>query len=179
MDSRQRFPFLATAFRAVPCTLAVLVLCVVPSLVPAQEKSRTTDELTQQADLVVVGKVAGMESGWNSDRSRIYTTVKLAVDQTLKGDAGSASVSILVPGGEVDGVGELYSHTPQFKKNEDVVVFAEKDKQGRYRISGGHEGKVSVMKDEATGTRFLPNRMRLENFETEIRNSVRAQSMKE
>ncbi len=135
----------------------------------------STEQLTQEADLVVVGKVAGLKAGWNSDRSRIFTTVTLEVDQTLKGDAGTGSVTILVPGGEVDGVGELYSHTAQFKKDEEVVVFAKKDKQGRLRPAGGENGKLSVRKDAATGISLVSGETELDEFTTHVRNTARSQ----
>jgi len=134
---------------------AVLSLAAAVYTGRAQVKSVSTDELTRQSDVVVIGKVAGMKSGWNSDRSRIFTTVTVAVDQTLKGDAGGASTTILIPGGEVDGVGELYSHTAQFRKDEEVVVFARKDKQGRLRVVAGEHGKLSVSEDAATGARLV------------------------
>jgi len=87
-------------------------------------------------------------------------------------------MTIATPGGEVDGVGELYSHSARFAKDEQVVVFAEKDKQGRFRVSGGHEGKFTVSKDEASGIPLVSNSKRLEDFKTEIRNSLKAQPKK-
>lgn len=133
----------------------MVVLTGITNSVRAQVRPVSTDELTRQADIVVVGKVADVKAGWNSDRSRIFTTVTVAVDQTLKGDAGTTTASILVPGGEVDGVGELYSHSVQFKKDEEVVVFARKDKQGRLRVVSGEHGKLSVSQDAATGARVV------------------------
>jgi hypothetical protein len=161
--------------RNLPFLIAVLTVCSFPSLAPAQHTPVTTDELTQQADLIVVGKVAGLKAGWNTDRSRIFTTVTLAVDQTLKGDAGAGSITILVPGGEVDGVGELYSHTAQFKKDEEVVVFAKKDKQGRLRTTGGENGKLSVRKDAATGISLVSGETGLDEFTKKVRNAAGSQ----
>jgi len=163
----------ARTTRTLRCTLAVSALCVLPLLTQAQEKSMTTEELTQKADLVVVGKVAGLKAGWNSDKSRIFTTVTLDVDQTLKGDAGAGSVMILVPGGEVDGVGELYSHTAQFKKDEDVVVFAKRDTQGRLRMAAGESAKLSVGRDAATGISLVAGETALDEFTTHVRNAAR------
>lgn len=133
----------------------MVLLSGISNTVRAQVRPASTDELTRLADIVVVGKIADVKAGWNSDRSRIYTTVTVAVDQTLKGDAGTTTASILVPGGEVDGVGEMYSHSVQFKKDEEVVVFARKDKQGRLRVVSGEHGKLSVSQDAATGARVV------------------------
>ena len=163
------------ATRTILCTLAVLGLCALPSLSGAQELAITTDALTRQADLIVVGKVSGLKAGWASDRSRILTTVTLAVDQTLKGKAGSGFVTIVVPGGEVDGVGELYSHTARFSKDEDVVVFAAKDKKGDFRVTGGSEGKVSIRRDEISGRPRISDGMNLDDFTNRIKSAVQTQ----
>jgi len=153
----------------------VLALCALPSLSGAQEQAITTDALTRQADLIVVGKVSGLKAGWSSDRSRILTTVTVAVDQTLKGKAGSGSVTIVVPGGEVDGVGELYNHTARFTKDEAVVVFAAKDKKGDFRVTGGSEGKVAIRRNEASGQPHISDRMSLDDFTNRIKSAVQMQ----
>jgi hypothetical protein len=142
-----------------------------PQLGNCQEKVITTDELAKQADVVAVGKVTSMKSEWNSDKTRIYTRVTIGVDEYLKGGSGG-SIDVLVPGGEIGRVGELYTHMPKFKKDEDVVVFAEKDRQGRYRVAGGSEGKYNVKKDERTGERIVSNRKTLETLTEEIRKAV-------
>jgi hypothetical protein len=77
--------------------------------------------------------------------------VTLSVDQYIKGGSAGQPLTILVPGGEVDGVGELYSHTAVFQSDENVLVFAQKDRQGNYRVSAGQQGKYTVRKDDATG----------------------------
>ena len=64
----------------------------------------------------------------------IRTRVTLSVDQFVKGGSPQNSLTIYIPGGEIDGVGEVYSHMPTFRQNEDVVVFAEKDRDDRYRV---------------------------------------------
>jgi hypothetical protein len=114
-----------------------------------------------------------MKSEWDETRSRIRTRVSLTVDEYLKGGSGG-TIEVFIPGGEVDGVGELYSHTARFKQNEEVIVFAEKDKKGRYRITGGNEGKLAVMSDEKTGKRFISGDRPLEEFKADIKRSVQA-----
>ena len=122
-----------------------IALALVPGVSPGQEKRMTVDELTKRADAVVVGKVTGLESEWSSDRSRIYTRVTLGVDRYLKGQGEGASITILTPGGEIGDVGEVYSHMPTFHKDENVVVFVEKDSEGRYRVAGGIQGKLMIL----------------------------------
>jgi hypothetical protein len=151
---------------------------VIPALALCQSKEMNTDELSRRAEVVAVGKVKATKSSWENNKSRIVTYVTVNVDEYLKGGDGNV-ITILTPGGEVDGIGELYTHTAKFEKDEDVVVFAEKDKQGRYTVSGGHDGKFRVTKDEATGTQFVANRKGLEDFKMEVKTALKVQPTKQ
>jgi hypothetical protein len=75
----------------------------------SQSKELTTEALAGQAEVVAVGKVSSLVPQWNEDHSRIFTRVTLSVDQYIKGGSAGQPLTLLVPGGEVDGVGELYS----------------------------------------------------------------------
>jgi hypothetical protein len=142
----------------------------------AQQPSATAEELTGKADLVLVGKVAGVKAAWTNDRSRIVTTVTLAVDQALKGTGLPGTVTIESPGGEIGGVGEWYSHTAQFKKDEDVVVFVKKDREGRLHVSGGTRGKLTIRRDEQTGTKMVTDGVTLERFSDRVKQAVRVET---
>lgn len=149
-----------------PRHLIALLVAVIAlgSATRSQERERSTAELTRQADVIVVGRVADVRSSWNRDRSRIQTAVTVAVDRPLKGVPGGSSVTVLTPGGEVDGVGEYYSHTARFRKDEDVVVFARKAATGELRVTGGEQGKVAVRRDAVTGARMVAGDMTLDAF---------------
>jgi len=129
--------------------------------------------LARQADVVVVGKVSRVSSTWNDDKSRIMTTVTVEVDQQVKG-AGASAITLVTPGGEVDGVGELYSHTAQFKKDEEVVVFAQKDARGHLRVVAGEQGKLNVRADKTTGIRMVAGDTRLEDFVSHLKEMEKA-----
>ena len=148
--------------RHVVALLAAVIALGSP--VRSQERELTTTELTRQADVVVVGRVADVRASWTRDRTRIQTAVTVAIDQSLKGMTGGTSVMVLTPGGEVDGVGEYYSHTARFRKDEDVVVFARKGTNGDLRVTGGEQGKVAVRRDAVTGTRMVAGDMTLDAF---------------
>ena len=91
-----------------------------------QSRILTTNDLTNQADVVAVGKVSAMKSEWNTDKTRIVTRVTVSVHEYLKG-GGEQQMSILTPGGEIGEIGEIYSGTARFTENEEVVVFARKE----------------------------------------------------
>lgn len=117
--------------------LGVMVLSVLfPVALRCQSRIATTSEVAEQADVVVVGKVGGLVVEWVDGRTRIQTRVMIAVDQYVKGDASTKSMTVIVPGGKVDGVGEVYSHAPRFLRNENVVLFA------KLNISSAGTGSV-------------------------------------
>lgn len=161
-----------------PVLIGGVILCgLVPGLLLCQEHDVQADALAKKAEVVAVGKVTGLKAEWDQNKSRIVTRVTMAVGEYLKGGAGSV-MTITSPGGEVDGVGEWYSHTARFTKDEDVVVFAEKDAKGNFRVSGGQEGKISIKKDQASGQPRISERVSLDEFKTRVKDAVRAQEIK-
>ena len=143
-----------------------------------QVKESTPEDLAKRAEVVAVGRVSGLVSQWNSDRSRIYTTVSLSVDQYLKGGSAAGPLNIRVPGGEVDGVGEAYSHMATFRRDESILVFAERDRDGTYRVSGGQQGKFTIRKDDATGELIAGERMTLKDMTAIVKRAVVDQTQK-
>ena len=137
-----------------------------------QSKEQTVGQLATRAEVVAVGTVTDLRSEWNVDRTRISTQVTLTVDQYLKGNMTGPTLTLTVPGGEVDDVGELYSHVPRFSQNEAVVVFAQADEGGTLRVTGGEQGKISVRQDERSGRMLVGQGEVLEAFTTRIKHAI-------
>lgn len=152
---------------------------VCPSFALSQSVRPTTEDLAQRADVVVIGKVTAVKSEWSADRSRIYSKVTVLVDEHIKGDDPRQSVVIATPGGEIDGVGEVYSHTARFKEDEQVIVFATKDQQGKLNVVGGDEGKLTVSKDKLTGLQVVADGELFTTFTSRLKSVVKAQSHQE
>lgn len=170
--------------RSVSVILLTLFAGIVPAIVSppmalSQSVALSTEDLAQRADVVVVGKVTEVRSEWSGDRSRIYSTVTVLVDEHIKGDKAQQSVVIATLGGEIDGVGEVYSHTARFKADEHVIVFAATDRQGQLRVVGGDEGKLTVTKDAMTGMQIVADREPLTVFTSRLKGVIQAQSHKE
>jgi hypothetical protein len=163
-------------------SLAPLILAAV-QIVVGQTYSQSTaidmEGLTNRADVIAVGKIASLRSEWNQDRSRIVTRATIAVDQYLKGEQPQRSLVITVPGGEIDGVGEMYSHTARFKPDEQVVVFATADNRGQLGVVGGDVGKMTVARDKVTGLQMVADKEPLSAFTSRLKGVVQAQSRKE
>ena len=139
------------------------------SIALCQKTEAKLKQLTVNADLIVTGKVAGNKSNWNPDKTRIYTEATLQVDEYLKGNNIGNSVVVTYPGGEVNGIGELYTHMPKFENNEDVLVFLKKDANG-YKVFDGEEGKIKIMKDAKTGEEITSSNVRINYLKAQIKN---------
>lgn len=161
----------------------VSLLPVVVSLFAAsafgQSNSAMTEQLTARAEVIAIGKVTSVESEWNESHTMIRTRVTLSVDQFVKGGSSERAMTIYVPGGEIDGVGEIYSHMPTFRKDEDVVVFAEKGRDDRYRVSAGSQGKFLLEKDEASGKPMVAGGRSLDDLKAQIHLVITQQGTKQ
>ena len=143
-----------------------------------QSNAAMAEQLAARAEVIAIGKVTGIESEWNESHTMIRTRVTLSVDQFVKGGSSQNAMTIYVPGGEIDGVGEIYSHMPTFRRDEDVVVFAEKDRDNRYRVSAGSQGKFLVEKDGATGRRMIAGGRSLDDLKAQLNLVIQQQGTK-
>ncbi len=155
--------------------LVVVLMLLKSDPLCGQTPKSLADQLSQEADVIVVGNVNHLAAEWDATKSRIQTRVTIAVTDMIKGGGNPPTVTLVVPGGEVDGVGEWYSHTASFKQNEDVVVFATKDPKGLLRVASGQMGKFTIKKDNMTGKRIIPNVGSLDQFTSHIKSVVQSQ----
>jgi hypothetical protein len=168
MYKRRRIPSLALA-------LFVLLSTLVSPKLTAQSSLVSTDDLSRRAEVVAIGKVTELRSEWNETHTMIRTRVTVSVDQYIKGGTRGTPLTLYVPGGEVGGVGEVYSDMPAFRPDEEVVVFAERDTQNHYRISAGPQGKLTVTRDKVTGIPMVSGGRTLETLKNEVKHSVEIQ----
>ena len=125
--------------------LSLLVLFA-PLAAPAARASiavgLSIDELAARSDLVAVGRVESVAAHWASDQRHIYTRVHVALTERWKGSAGAA-IDLVVPGGEVDGLGQAVAGEPRFESGERLVLFVRR--RGEiYQLVGLAQGKFRV-----------------------------------
>jgi len=138
----------------------------------SQNNSVQLKYLTKNSDAILTGKVIQQKSQWNGNKSRIFTIATIQVDEYLKGSANNR-INVIYPGGEVDGVGELYSHTAKLESQEDVLLFVKKDNEkDHYLIFEGEQGKFSLHTDKLTGEKFTGDNKRLSSYKAEIRKII-------
>ena len=147
----------------------LLILFGINSPVFSQLVNPGIERLSKDADIILTGKVVHQKSNWNKDHSRIYTDVTVEINECLKGNANNAIV-IKNPGGEVGEVGELYSHMPTFKNDEEVLLFVKKDREkDAFKVLDGAEGKVTLIKDLKTGEMMTSSKEKISSLKKDIK----------
>jgi hypothetical protein len=154
---------------------SMFVAIFFPLILMGQSKSINAEKIIKESEVIVQGKVGGRTTEWTAKHDKIQTRVIISVDQTLKGAVPGSTITVVVPGGEIDGVGEWYSHVPRFEDQEEVVLFARQDKAGAFKVAGGEAGKFTVVKDAKTGSKIIANVGTLESFTSKIKNTIKLQ----
>jgi len=132
-------------------------------------------KLSRDADVILTGKVARQESVWNRDKTRIITYTTIKAEEYLKGNINNDQLVVSHPGGEVDGVGELYSHMPSFNTEEEVLLFVKKDNNDmNYKVLNGEEGKLTLYRDK-NGELLTPFNTKLSSLKNVIKSYVKNQ----
>jgi hypothetical protein len=116
----------------------------------------STELLTRDSDLVILGEVIEVESFWNQDRTLIYTTAQVYVYDRAKSDEAQFKTTVTVEyvGGLVGDVGLRVSDAPVLKPGETVVLFLKRTKSRRdgvtmvHEIVAGAQGKYTVGEDK-------------------------------
>jgi hypothetical protein len=139
----------------------------------AQLASSEVESMSKNADLIILGKVAEQTSGWNEDKTKIYTQATIKVEESFKGSTNGDAIVVSYLGGEVDDVGELYSHMPRFENQEEVLVFLKKDdKSTSYKVFNGEKGKINVITDPKTGEKVTSSNVPVNSLKAQIKSYI-------
>ena len=150
------------------------MLFSIPSF--AQSINTNLKTLSDNADIIVEGKVIQKKSSWDKNKTRIYTDVTLQVNEYLKGNKGNNTLVVKTLGGEVGSIGELYTHTPKFENDEEVLLFVKENKKDNsYRVFNGDEGKVTLYSDKVTGEKITASNKNISSIKSEIKSFVNKQ----
>jgi hypothetical protein len=135
--------------RLAPLLVLLLLLSSRPAfattVVPLLE-----EDLTDQADAIVIGKVSAIVSHWEPHHARIVTTITIAVNEVLKGEVTTADVTLTQHGGTVGGVHAWIHGNPEFRRGERVLVFLTQARDGTLRVTQLYQGKFSIAVDPST-----------------------------
>jgi hypothetical protein len=143
-------------------SIVLLVFVSAPFTQATQILHQTPQQLGEQSELVVHGRVMTVESAWNDKRTKVFTTTVISVENTYKG-AAAPVVEIVQLGGVVDNIRVNVSGSLQWRPGEVVLLFLA-PYEGRYAVSGFSQGKFNVKRDAKTGEAYI-ERPELEGVE--------------
>lgn len=114
-------------------------------------------DLSEYAETIVIGKVAGMKNAATERGIPSYTIYHFAVVKVIKGSVDGDEISFKLRGGEANGFVLNIPGMPQLKKDGKYLLFlnSENGKDIYCPILGWWQGKFEVTKDEATGKEIV------------------------
>ena len=155
--------------------LALSLLLVLTSSLPAAAAMIpfTIDEMVAESESVVQGRVVSMNSHWlDGQGSIIVTDVAFAVDEVWMGNQSPGDqLTLQVAGGEVGEIGMRQEHAPQFRIDEEAVVFLWTRPDGRLDVFNAEQGKYTVLGSTVIGFRREP--LDLTDFRAEFEQAKR------
>ncbi len=131
------------------------VLIVVFSFVVSAQATSvippTFDELVRESELIFRGRVTAVRSGWSEAgvKLRIATWVTIAVERTLRGEAGAA-ITLEFMGGEVGERRMEVAGWPRFEVGDRGIFFVE-NRQGRMcPLVRLRHGRYRIVREESS-----------------------------
>src|SRR5438067_2473926 len=122
--------------------LSILVICFV--LPAATVPSLTLEDVIDQSEIIVHGRVGRSWTAWDNAHKYIWTHHAIEVIDRVRGaDAGPVVAS--EPGGELDGMGMKFSGSLAYTPGEETVLFLYRTPIGYWRATGAGQGKYTVI----------------------------------
>ncbi len=122
---------------------AALIIFIISTGAFASLVYMNAAELADISDLIVVGKVDGIESFYGTD-GFIYSRAYVTVDDIILGNHWTSVVEVVYPGGIVDGVGMATSISPVFDEGMEIVLFLKVDDEGEFVLTNHAASKFTV-----------------------------------
>lgn len=146
------------------------------------------DEKVENAASIVVGTCVAQRSQWDAGRNWILTYSTFRVDKTLKG-VPAQEITIVTPGGTVDGITQEIIGVPRFQEGEEHALFVRQSQagptvayleQGDYKVIVERGERLvqptvstAVLVDTGHGTAVSPEgRRSLREFEGSVRETI-------
>ena len=168
-------------------SLLSLLVCVAAqaTTVPSLE----LDELLDQSETIVHGRVVRSWAAWDGAHKYIWTHHLIAVIDAVRGD-GSGYVVASEPGGELAGVGMRFPGALDYAVGEVAIVFLYRTPIGFLRATGYGQGKYTVtpearVRANSMGLNLLPRKglrgaelstldgLTVDEFKARVRDAVR------
>ncbi len=154
------------------CSVVIfsLIIGFFATQVSALVIKKSIQELTYEADSILIGKVKGIESRWNKEKTLIYTYVTVSVTEYIKRISEKEELKeiiVKVLGGKVGDIGLKVSDTPEFIEDEEVFLFLRIEELPIFRVAGLFQGKYTI-EDGKAKNKILKQEILLDSFIHEI-----------
>ncbi|MBT5926980.1 MAG: hypothetical protein HOH33_10200 [Verrucomicrobia bacterium] len=116
----------------------------------------SVQDLTEAADVVLHGKVISKRVG-RDEEGRIFTTVRLQVQDLWKGEVDGDVFEIVHGGGILGNRKVSAPYQVRYMIHEEAVVFCRLNLAGKGVTIGLLQGKFEVLKAEETTNRYVRN----------------------
>lgn len=126
---------LAVVFATLICTSVYATVVV----------NETIEEMAQKSPVIVRGNVLDTAQAWDANHRSIWTTSRVEVLESIKGEA-KGTIDVRQPGGQVGDVRVEVAGAAQLAKGEEVVLFLEpmKRETNAYVVRSMAAGKVRL-----------------------------------
>lgn len=116
----------------------------------------SVEDLTRDASLVVEARAADAWTGWNAERTVIFTYTRFSVSRNLKGSA--TNIVVKQAGGVKDGLKQTLFGVRHFQVGEDAVLFLRPSeaRDGTLVVVGLMQGNFRVRRS-ASGQTLVSN----------------------
>ena len=143
--------------RRIALAAAVAAVVLLPRSSEATiSRSISFEEKVDGAAAVVLAKVVKNESRWDPSKRWILTYTTLKVDRALKGQPmQNSDLTVVTPGGEVDGIRQETIGAPAFEPGEEQVVFVANSKLGP-TVAFMEQGAYDVQTDARGEKMIIP-----------------------
>lgn len=122
-------------------------------------KRLNIEEMTEEAGIILEGKVTSVKSEWNYDHTQIYTFVEITVAEYIKGALEENEITLRVLGGAVGDTAMTIVEAPSFLSEEEVFLFLRPRYRGLFPVIGLYQGKFHMETDVKTGKKVLKNEL--------------------
>lgn len=98
--------------------------------------------LIKHADRIVVGQIIDAKPQWNAERTEIFTSYTVQVEQGVRGLNGEDKIKFKVIGGQVGDDKLQVSHQPKFTLGDEGVFFITDDPERKTSLVGDEQGSI-------------------------------------
>lgn len=144
---------MTTNNRVASLVATLLIALAVPAADAAIAQAATFDEKVDNSAAIILGKCMKTEARFDPTGRWIVTYATFTVEQSLKGDS-TGQLTIVTPGGSVNGIHQETIGVPIFQAGDEHVVFLRNTRlgasplyydQGTYNVAPGEHGEKVVV----------------------------------